>query len=194
MRLRKRFDLFAAVRPVRSLPGIHTPFENLEIVVIRENTEGLYSGLEHQVVPGVVESLKATTRAGGERVARFAFDYARERGRREVTLFHKANLMKLSDGLFMECARGLREEVAPEIEYEEMIIDAGCMRLVREPQPSPSRTARVSRSVGSEPATSGSVSAKQDRTRPSHSGRRWRSLCSSVPHFSIVCGLPSSGA
>jgi isocitrate dehydrogenase (NAD+) len=133
VQLRKRFDLFAAVRPVRSMPGIRTRYEGVDLVVVRENTEGLYSGLEHEVVPGVVESLKIATRNGCERIARFAFQYARERGRRKVTVFHKANIMKLSDGLFLECARATHEKVAPEVEYEELIIDNGCMQLVRDP-------------------------------------------------------------
>jgi isocitrate dehydrogenase (NAD+) len=133
VRLRKTFDLFAAVRPVRSLLGIDTRYQDVEIVVIRENTEGLYSGLEHEIVPGVIESLKITTRAGCERIARFAFDYAKRRNRKKVTLFHKANIMKLSDGLFMKVAREMHAECAPEIEYEEMIIDAGCMQIVKEP-------------------------------------------------------------
>ena len=133
VRLRKLFTLYAAVRPVRSLPGIRTRYEDVEIVVIRENTEGLYSGIEHEVVPGVVESLKVTTRAGCERIARFAFEYARQRGRRSVTVFHKANIMKLADGLFLECARRMQREHAPEIAYQEMIIDNGCMQLVRDP-------------------------------------------------------------
>ncbi len=132
--LRKTFDLYAAVRPIRSIPGVKTRFEDVEIVVIRENTEGLYSGLEYEVVPGVVESLKITTRAGCDRIARFAFNYAKQRGRKKVTLFHKANIMKLSDGLFMKVAREAHQAVAPEITYEEMIIDAGCMQIVRDPQ------------------------------------------------------------
>lgn len=130
--LRKTFELYAALRPVRSLPGIVTRFENVEIVVVRENTEGLYSGLEHQVVPGVVESLKVTTEKGCERIARFAFEYARQRGRKKVTLFHKANIMKLSDGLFMNVARRVHGEFDG-IEYEELIIDNGCMQIVRDP-------------------------------------------------------------
>ncbi|HKQ60923.1 MAG TPA: isocitrate/isopropylmalate family dehydrogenase [Candidatus Polarisedimenticolaceae bacterium] len=133
VRLRKRFALFAAVRPIRSLAGIRTRYEGVEIVVIRENTEGLYSGLEHEVIPGVVESLKLTTRAGCERIARYAFDYARRRGRRKVTVFHKANIMKLADGLFLDCARRIHRELAPEIAYDELIIDNGCMQLVRDP-------------------------------------------------------------
>jgi isocitrate dehydrogenase (NAD+) len=133
VQLRKRFQLYAAVRPVRSLPGVRTRYQGVDLVVVRENTEGLYSGIEHEVVPGVVESLKIATRAGCERIARFAFRYAQERGRRRVTVFHKANILKLSDGLFLDCARRVRAELAPEIEYEELIIDNGCMQLVRDP-------------------------------------------------------------
>ncbi|MDH3784323.1 MAG: isocitrate/isopropylmalate family dehydrogenase, partial [Acidobacteriota bacterium] len=107
--LRKTFDLYAALRPVRSMPGVKTRFDDVEIVVVRENTEGLYSGLEHQVIEGVVESLKITTRKGCERIARFAFNYAKERSRKKVTLFHKANIMKLSDGLFMQVANEVHE-------------------------------------------------------------------------------------
>ncbi|MCC7141037.1 MAG: NAD-dependent isocitrate dehydrogenase [Candidatus Eisenbacteria bacterium] len=133
VRLRKIFDLYAAVRPIRSLEGVKTRYDNVEIVVIRENTEGLYSGLEHEVVPGVVESIKVATRVGCERIARFAFKYAKERGRRKVTVMHKANIMKLSDGLFIECARKIHQQEGQGIEYEEMIIDNGCMQLVRDP-------------------------------------------------------------
>lgn len=133
VQLRQHFGLYAAVRPVRSMPGIRTRYEDVDLVVIRENTEGLYSGLEHEVVPGVVESLKIATRVGCERIARFAFEYARDRQRRKVTVFHKANIMKLSDGLFLECARKLHREIAPQIDYEELIIDNGCMQIVRDP-------------------------------------------------------------
>ena len=133
VQLRKHFNLYAAVRPVRSMPGIRTRYEDVDLVVVRENTEGLYSGLEHEVVPGVVESLKIATRVGCERIARFAFDYARERGRKKVTVFHKANIMKLSDGLFLTCAREAHRDAAPTIELEELIIDNGCMQLVRDP-------------------------------------------------------------
>ncbi len=133
VRLRKRFDLYAAVRPIRSLPGIRTRYDNVELVVVRENTEGLYSGLEHEVIPGVVESIKVATRAGCERIARFAFNYARERGRRKVTVFHKANIMKLSDGLFIRSAKAIHDEIGEGIGYEELIIDNGCMQLVRDP-------------------------------------------------------------
>ena len=133
VRLRKAFNLYAAVRPVRSLRGVKTRYENVEIVVIRENTEGLYSGIEHEVVPGVVETLKVTTRAGCERIARYAFEYARSRGRKKVTVFHKANIMKMADGLFLDCARRMHQKFAPEIPLEELIIDNGCMQLVRDP-------------------------------------------------------------
>jgi isocitrate dehydrogenase (NAD+) len=133
VRLRQKLGLYAAVRPVRSLPGVKTRYDNVEIVVVRENTEGLYSGLENEIIPGVVQSLKIATRDACLRIARFAFRYVLERGRRKVTVFHKANIMKKSDGLFLECARITREEIAPQIEYEELIIDAGCMQLVREP-------------------------------------------------------------
>lgn len=131
--LRKRFNLYAAVRPVRSLAGVKTRYDGVELVVVRENTEGLYSGIEHEVVPGVVESLKIATRAGCERIARFAFRYAKERGRARVTVFHKANIMKMSDGLFLDCARRVHEEMGAGIEYQELIIDNGCMQLVRDP-------------------------------------------------------------
>jgi isocitrate dehydrogenase (NAD+) len=133
VQLRKILNLYAAVRPVRSMPGIRTRYENVEIVVIRENSEGLYSGLENEVVPGVVQSLKIATRSGCDRIARFAFDYARKRNRRQVTVFHKANIMKLSDGLFIECARAVHEKTAPDIAYNELIIDNGCMQLVADP-------------------------------------------------------------
>ena len=133
VQLRKRFNLYAAVRPVRSLPGIRTRYENVELVVIRENTEGLYSGIENEITPGVVTSLKVATRPACERIARFAFHYAMERGRRKVTVFHKANIMKKSDGLFLECAREMHQAVAPQIEYEELIIDNACMQMVRDP-------------------------------------------------------------
>jgi isocitrate dehydrogenase (NAD+) len=133
VQLRKRLNLYAAVRPVRSMPGIKTRYEDVELVVIRENTEGMYSGIENEIVPGVVQSLKIATKAGCERIARFAFRYAKERKRKRVTVFHKANIMKLSDGLFLDCARRVHEEEAREITYDELIIDNGCMQLVRDP-------------------------------------------------------------
>jgi len=131
--LRKHFKLYAAVRPVRSLTGVKTRFENVDLVVIRENTEGLYSELENEIVPGVVQSLKVVTRVACERIARFAFNYARTRGRKKVTVFHKANIMKRSDGLMLQCTREIHEALAPEILYEELIIDNGCMQLVLDP-------------------------------------------------------------
>jgi isocitrate dehydrogenase (NAD+) len=131
--LRKRLNLYAAVRPVRSMPGIQTRYDEVELVVVRENTEGLYSGIENEITPGVVQSLKIATRQGCTRVAQFAFQYARERGRKRVTVFHKANIMKMSDGLFLECAERVHREEAPDIEYDQLIIDNACMQLVRDP-------------------------------------------------------------
>ncbi len=135
VQLRKRLNLYAAVRPVRSMPGIRTRYDNVELVVIRENTEGLYSGIENEVTEGVVTSLKVATRNACERIARFAFRYAHERGRKKVTVFHKANIMKMTDGLFLECARAVHAAEAPDIEYNELIIDNGCMQLVKDPSP-----------------------------------------------------------
>ncbi len=133
VQLRKRLNLYAAVRPVRSIDGIRTRYDNVELVVVRENTEGLYSGIENEIVPGVVQSLKIATLAGCTRIARFAFQYARDRRRRKVTVFHKANIMKKSDGLFLDCARRVHSGSFPDIEYQELIIDNGCMQLVRDP-------------------------------------------------------------
>ncbi len=130
--LRKGLDLYASLRPVRSLPGVKSRFENVDIVVVRENTEGLYSALEHLVVPGVAESLKICTEKASTRIARFAFEYARAHGRRKVTAVHKANIMKLTDGLFLECARKVAREYG-DIEYNELIIDNVCMQLVVDP-------------------------------------------------------------
>jgi isocitrate dehydrogenase (NAD+) len=133
VQLRKRLGLYAAVRPVRSLDGVKTRYEDVDLVVVRENTEGLYSGIENEVTPGVVTSLKVATIEASMRIARWAFAYAKERGRKKVTVLHKANIMKMSDGLFLRCARQIHEDEAPEIVYEEVIIDAGCMRLVQNP-------------------------------------------------------------
>lgn len=133
VQLRKRLDLYAAVRPIRNLPGVRTRYEGVDIVVIRENTEGLYSGIENEVTPGVVTSLKVATERGCTRVARWAFRYAHERGRRSVTVFHKANIMKMTDGLFLRCARDVHDADFADIEHREMIIDAGCMKLVQDP-------------------------------------------------------------
>lgn len=132
--LRKKLDLYAAVRPVRSLAGVETRFSGVDIVIFRENTEGLYSGIENEITPGVVTSLKVATERACRRIADYAFAYARERGRKKVTVFHKANIMKLSDGLFLRQARRAREEGGyGDIAYDEMIIDAGCMKLVQDP-------------------------------------------------------------
>ena len=131
--LRKALDLYANLRPVWNLPAVPSRFQGVDLVIVRENTEDLYAGLEHIVVPGVVESLKIITRDASTRIARFAFDHARRHQRKRVTAVHKANIMKLSDGLFLECARGVAREY-PEIEYEERIVDATCMHLVMHPE------------------------------------------------------------
>ncbi|MGZ3511546.1 MAG: isocitrate/isopropylmalate dehydrogenase family protein [Candidatus Binataceae bacterium] len=131
--LRKLFDLYANVRPVRSQSGVHTPFSGVDITVIRENTEDLYAGIEHQVAPGVVESVKIITARASTRIARFAFEYARTHHRRMVTAIHKANIMKLSDGLFLKCAQRVARDY-PDIEYREQIVDAACMCLVTDPR------------------------------------------------------------
>ena len=130
--LRKALDLYANFRPVRNLPGVRTPYENVDLVIVRENTEDLYSGLEHVVVPGVVESLKIITERASTRIARFAFEYARKAGRKRISAVHKANIMKLSDGLFLECIRKVAKEY-PEIEHHEVIVDNCCMQLVLRP-------------------------------------------------------------
>ncbi len=129
--LRQSLDLYACVRPVRTIPGLGR-YEDVDLVIVRENTEGLYSGLEHRVAPGVVESLKVVTEAASLRIARHAFELARREGRRSVTAVHKANIMKLSDGLFLECVRRVAVEYS-EIDLEEIIIDNCSMQLVRDP-------------------------------------------------------------
>lgn len=133
--LRKKLNLYGAVRPVRSLKGVPTRYEGVDLIVVRENTEGLYSGIENIITPGVVTSLKVATEEACRRIARFAFDYAVSRKRRKVTVFHKANIMKLSDGLFIRCAKEEHEQggYASKVAYEEMIIDAACMRIVQNP-------------------------------------------------------------
>lgn len=133
VQLRKELNLYAAVRPVRTIRGVETHFSNVDLFVIRENTEGLYSGAENQIVPGVVASWKVATDAACMRIAQWAFRFATQRQRRKITVFHKANIMKLTDGLFLRCARRVHEQEYPNIAYEEMIIDAGCMKLVQEP-------------------------------------------------------------
>jgi isocitrate dehydrogenase (NAD+) len=132
VRLRKQFDLYANFRPVRNLPHIPTRYPDIDLVIIRENTEGLYSGLEHEVVPGVVESLKIMTEKACTRIARFAFEYSRKNQRKKVHAIHKANIMKLSDGLFLRCSRNVAKEY-PEITYAEHIVDNTCMQLVMNP-------------------------------------------------------------
>lgn len=132
VRLRQGLDLYASVRPVRTLPGVKTPFENVDLVVVRENTEGLYSGLEHVVVPGVVESLRVITRPAAERIVRFAFELARHQGRKRVTFCHKADVMRLSDGLFLACARGVADEY-PFVAFQERPIDTVCLELALDP-------------------------------------------------------------
>src|SRR5215831_10460660 len=131
--LRKSLDLYANLRPVWNLPGVPARFQGVDIVIVRENTEDLYAGLEHEVVPGVVESLKIITERASTRIAEFAFGYARRHGRKRVTAIHKANIMKLGDGLFLECVRRVAREHA-DITYDERIVDATCMRLVMAPE------------------------------------------------------------
>jgi isocitrate dehydrogenase (NAD+) len=131
--LRKRLNLYANVRPAKNIPGVKTPFSGIDIVVVRENSEDLYAGIEHIVVPGVVESLKIITEAASSRIARFAFEYAVKNNRQKISAVHKANIMKLSDGLFLDCCRRVAREY-PQIEYNEVIVDNCCMQLVTKPQ------------------------------------------------------------
>jgi isocitrate dehydrogenase (NAD+) len=131
--LRKALGLYANLRPVANLPSVPSRFDHVDLVIVRENTEDLYSGLEHVVVPGVVESLKIITEGASTKIARFAFDYARRHERRRVTAVHKANIMKLGDGLFLECARRVARE-HPDIQYDERIVDAACLHLVMHPE------------------------------------------------------------
>jgi isocitrate dehydrogenase (NAD+) len=134
VQLRKAFDLYAAVRPVRSLPGVITRYSDVDLVIVRENTEGLYAGVENEVTPGVVMSMKVATQNGCDRIARWGFRYAVQRQRPKVTVFHKANIMKLTDGMFLRSARNIHEREFPQVDYETAIIDAGCMRLVQDPR------------------------------------------------------------
>jgi isocitrate dehydrogenase (NAD+) len=130
--LRRKFELFANFRPIRNLPGVPTKYPGVDLIVVRENTEGLYSGIEHEVVPGVVESLKIITEKASTRIARFAFNYARKAKRKKIHAIHKANIMKMSDGLFIRCSRNVSKEY-PEITYGEHIVDNTCMQLVMNP-------------------------------------------------------------
>ncbi|MCK4259352.1 MAG: isocitrate dehydrogenase (NAD(+)) [Halanaerobiales bacterium] len=131
--LRQKYDLYANVRPVKNIPGIQTPFKDVDLVIVRENTEGLYSGKEHIVTDGVTESLKIITEKASLRIAKFAFEYAINNERKKVTVVHKANIMKISDGLFLDCARKVAS-IYPDIEFEEVIVDNMCMQLVMNPQ------------------------------------------------------------
>ena len=130
--LRKKFELFANFRPIFNLPGIPTRYPGVDLIIVRENTEGEYSGIEHEVVPGVVESLKIITEKASTRIARFAFEYARREKRKKIFAIHKANIMKMTDGLFLRCARNISKEY-PEITYGEHIVDNTCMQLVMNP-------------------------------------------------------------
>ncbi len=132
VRLRKQLDLYANLRPVKNLPGLDSRFGDVDLIIVRENTEGLYSGLEHEIIPGVVESLKIMTERACTRISRFAFDHARSAGRRRVTAVHKANIMKKSDGLFLDCFRKVAVDY-PDIECDEKIVDNTCMQLVLDP-------------------------------------------------------------
>jgi len=131
--LRKALDLYANLRPVRTLRGIPSRYDGIDLVIVRENTEDLYSGLEHEIVPGVVESLKIITARASTRIAEFAFAYAGAHGRRAVTAIHKANIMKLGDGLFLDSVRGVAKR-HPDVKYDEKIVDAVCMHLVLRPE------------------------------------------------------------
>ncbi len=131
--LRQALDLYANLRPVKNLEGVQSRFQDVDLVIIRENTEDLYAGLEHTVVPGVVESLKIITERASTRIAKFAFEYARKHGRKKIHAIHKANIMKLSDGLFLTSTRAVASQY-PDIEYKELIIDNACMQVVLDPQ------------------------------------------------------------
>jgi len=131
--LRKALDLYANLRPVKNLPGVESRFQNVDLIIVRENTEDLYAGLEHEIVPGIVESLKIITEKASTRIARFAFEHARAAGRKRVTAIHKANIMKLSDGLFLDSCRKVSREFI-DVPYDERIVDAACMHLVMHPE------------------------------------------------------------
>ena len=133
VKLRKAFNLYAAVRPVRSMPGVDTRYQDVDLIIIRENTEGLYSGVENEVTPGVVMSMKVASEAACQRIATWAFRFANRRGREKVTVLHKANIMKMTDGLFLKCASDVHANDYPNIAFESTIIDAGCMKLVQDP-------------------------------------------------------------
>ena len=133
VKLRKTFNLYAAVRPVRSMPGVQTRYQDVDLIIIRENTEGLYSGVENEVTPGVVMSMKVASKEACQRITTWAFRFANRRERKKVTVLHKANIMKLTDGLFLKCAADVHAVDYPNIAFESTIIDAGCMKLVQDP-------------------------------------------------------------
>jgi isocitrate dehydrogenase (NAD+) len=130
--LRQSFDLYANLRPIKNLPGVRARYQGIDLIVVRENTEGLYSGIEHEVIPGVVESLKIITERASTRIAKFAFEYARRRQRKKVAAVHKANIMKLSDGLFLDCARKVSHQYKA-IGFSDVIVDNACLQLVIDP-------------------------------------------------------------
>ncbi|QDU34211.1 Homoisocitrate dehydrogenase [Poriferisphaera corsica] len=132
VQLRKKLNLFAAIRPVRSLDGVPTRYEDVDLVIVRENTEGLYSGVENRITSNVVTTLKIATVEGTERIAKRAFEYVQKRGRKKLTVFHKANIMKMSDGLFLDSVAKLHKDFS-DVPYDTQIIDAGCMKLVQDP-------------------------------------------------------------
>jgi isocitrate dehydrogenase (NAD+) len=130
--LRQSFNLYANLRPIKNLPGVRARYQGIDLIVVRENTEGLYSGIEHEVVPGVVESLKIITEKASTKIAKFAFEYARRHGRKKVAAVHKANIMKLSDGLFLDCARKMSHQYKA-IGFSDVIVDNACLQLVIDP-------------------------------------------------------------
>jgi isocitrate dehydrogenase (NAD+) len=130
--LRQSFNLYANLRPIKNLPGVPARYQNVDLIIVRENTEGLYSGIEHEVVPGVMESLKIITEKASTRIAKFAFNYARANGRKKVAAIHKANIMKLTDGLFLQCARNVAVKY-PKIGFGDLIVDNACLQLVLDP-------------------------------------------------------------
>ena len=133
VQLRKRLNLYAAVRPVRNLVGVPTRFSDVDLIIVRENTEGLYSGIENQITDDAVMSMKVATQTACMRIAHWAFRFATRRRRKKITVFHKANIMKMTDGLFLRSARRVHQHDYPNIDYQELIIDAGCMKLVQNP-------------------------------------------------------------
>src|SRR5579862_5440065 len=133
VRLRKELDLFASIRPVQTLPGVKVPYDNVDLIVVRENTEGLYAGMEHVVVPGVVESLRLVTREAAERILRYAFELARHQGRRKVTVVHKASVLPLSDGMFLRIADLVADDY-PFLDYEKRAIDQLALDLAQNPE------------------------------------------------------------